>query len=61
MRAMMEHMVLHENINTGLFTKCAATANKLENIMINSHEEKCAHEKLYVKIPVYAKYLRTFG
>ena len=29
--------------------------------MVNLHEEKRAHEKLYGKMPDYGKYLRTFG
>ena len=52
---------LHENLKTVLWPKCVATVTKLENIMVNPHEEKCAHERFYGKIPDYAKYLRTFG
>ena len=58
---MMAHMGLHENFKTGLLSECAATTFKFENIMVNQHKEKYAHEKLYRKIPEYAKYLRTFG
>ena len=61
MCAMMAHMVLHENFNTGLWPECASTTDKLENIMVNPHEEIFAHKKLYGKIIDYPKYLRTFG
>ena len=59
MRAMMVHAGLHENPKTGPWPKYAATVTKLGNIMVNPHEEKCAHEKFYGKIPDYKKYLRT--
>ena len=45
MCAMMAHTGVYENLNTDLWTECAATTNKIENIMVNPHEEKCAHEK----------------
>ena len=28
--------------------------------MVNSHQYKCAHDKVYGKIPDYEKYYRTF-
>ena len=37
MHVMMSHSVIHENPNTFLWPKCAATATKLENIMVNMH------------------------
>ena len=58
---MMAHAGIHENINTCLWPECAATGTKLEIILVKSHQEKCAHDKFYGKIPNYAKYLRTFG
>ena len=58
---MMVHTVLHENIKTGLWFKWAASATKLENIMINPYKEKCTQEKFYDKIPDYENYLRSFG
>ena len=58
---MMVHALLHEKLSTVLWPECAATATKLENIMVNPDEEKCAHEKLYGEIPDYTKYLRNFG
>ena len=61
MRVMVAPAGLHENINTGLWPKYVATTTIAENIMVNPHEEKCAHEKFYGKIPEYTKYLRTFG
>ena len=48
-RAIMVHAGLHENLKTGLWQECVATATKLENIMVNPHEEKCVHEKFYGK------------
>ena len=61
MRVMMAYTGLHENLKTSLWNKCAATATRLENIMVNLQEEKCAHDKCYGKIPGYAKYLSTLG
>ena len=49
MRVIMTHPGLHENLKTCLWTKCTATTTKLENVMVNTHKEKCAHEKLYGK------------
>ena len=60
MRAMVTHTGLHENFKTGIWPECAATATKLENIMIKTHEEKYAHEKFYGKISDYTKYLSNF-
>ena len=50
MRTMMDHAGLYKNIKNGICSKCAATT-KLENIMVNPHEEKCGHEKFYVRMP----------
>ena len=61
MSAMVAHVGLQEKIRTGICPECAPTATNLENILVNPHEEKCAHEKFYGKILDYAKYLRTFG
>ena len=35
MYVMMAHAGLHKNLKTGLWTKCAATATKLENMLVN--------------------------
>ena len=51
MRMVMAHMRLHENPNISIWTKCALTATKPENIMVNPHEEKCAYKKFYGKTP----------
>ena len=40
MRAMMVKSRLHENLNTGLWYKYTVTTTKIENIMVNPHEEK---------------------
>ena len=52
---------IHGNLKTGLWLECAATAKNLENVMLNPHEEKCAHDKFYGRIPDYAKYLKALG
>ena len=39
MRATMAHAGLHENLNTGLWSECEATATKLENIVVNSQKK----------------------
>ena len=57
----MMYTGLHENLKTGIWPKCAATATKIENIAVNPHKEKFAHEKFYKKMPDYKKYFRTFG
>ena len=54
MHLMIDHTRLHENFNIFLCPKCAATATKLENIMVDPDEEKCAHEKFCFKMPDYA-------
>ena len=61
MHAMMAHIGLHENLKNGIWPKCAATKTKLENIMVNPHEEKIAHKKFYERMPDYEKYLSTLG
>ena len=50
MCVMIVHTVLHEKLNYFLWPKLLATATKLENIMVNPHKGKCAHEKFYGKI-----------
>ena len=39
MREMMAHAELYEKLKIGLWTKYVATVTKLENIMVNLHEE----------------------
>ena len=51
MHVMMANTGLHENLKAGLWTEFAATATKLENIMVNPNEEKCSSKKFYGKIP----------
>ena len=58
---MMTHEGHHENFKAGLWSECTETATKIENVMINPHEQKYAHEKFHQKMADYAKYLRTFG
>ena len=53
--AIMVHKGFHENLKTGIWPECAATATKLEKNMVNPHEEKGAHEKFYGKMLDYTK------
>ena len=46
----MAHTGIHEKIKIGLWTKCVETVTKLQNVMVNPHAEKFAHEKLYGKM-----------
>ena len=55
-KAMMAHGVLNENLNTVLWPKYMETATKLENIMVNPHEETIYYEKLYGKMPEFWRY-----
>ena len=48
---MIDRAGIYENLNTYIWPECTATVEKPENIMVNLHEEKCAHEKFYGKIP----------
>ena len=61
MRAVISHSGLHENLNTGIWLKCAATMTKHENIRVNPLEEKCVHKKFFRKMLDYAKHFSTFG
>ena len=44
-----------------MWTKCTATATKVENIMTNMSEEPTSNKAFYSKKAPYAKYLQTFG
>ena len=48
----------HENPNTSLWPKCVVTGTKLENSMVNPHEDKCAYEKVYRKMKDYARIIK---
>ena len=61
MRVVMTHAVLYKNLKTNLWPECATTVTKPENIMVNPHKEKYAHENFYGKMRDYAKHLRKFG
>ena len=61
MLAMMAYMGLQENTNTVPWPECASTTNKLKNIMVNPHIEKCARKKFYIIMQKYAKHFRTQG
>ena len=58
---MMVHAGLHENFKTGMWTEYVTTTTKRENSTVKPHEEKYAYNKLYGKIPDYARYLRSLG
>ena len=45
MCGIMVHVVLHEKLKIGPWRECMATTIKLENIMINPHEEACVFDK----------------
>ena len=57
---MTEYAELHENLKTCTCPKCAATATKLENSMVDLYKEKYVYEKFYGQIIYYAKHLRPF-
>ena len=42
---MMMHARRHKNLKTGPWPECAATANRLNNIKVNPHEE-IAHTRI---------------
>jgi hypothetical protein len=44
-----------------IWTEAAATATKLENILVDKKEDKSPFEQVYGKLPGYANHLRTFG
>ena len=44
----MQTMIVHEGLNEKLKT----------GLIVNQHEEKSAHKKLYGKVPDYIKYLK---
>ena len=44
-----------------IWAEAAATATKLENIIVDKKEDKCPYYQIYGKMPDYSKYLRTFG
>ena len=57
----MAHTGIHEKIKIGLWTKCVETVTKLQNVMVNPHAEKFAHEKLYGKMTDNKKSLSNLG
>ena len=56
---MMAKAIIHEKLKISIWTKCAATATKPENIIVNPHNGKFTHEKFYGKMPYYKKHLKT--
>ena len=44
-----------------MWAECAATATKLEVVMMDNAKEASPHEKFYGKLPEYARELQTFG
>ena len=60
-RAMMDRANIGGKLSKGLWNKCAATATKLNNMLVDAPDGKSLFKKFYGEIPKYAKYLRTFG
>ena len=58
---MIVHAGLSGNLKPDICPECSSNMTKLENIMANSHEEKCAHENFYEKVLDYENHLRNFG
>ena len=61
MHLTMVHVGLHYNLKAGLRTEYMTTATKIEDFMVNTHEQKFAYDKLYIKITDYSKWLNNFG
>jgi len=61
MRAMMNYAGITPEKREKIWTEAAATATKLENIIVDKKEDKCPHYQIYGQMPDYSKYLRTFG
>ena len=57
----MVHTGLNEKLKYGILPICAAIATKLENIMVKPHEQNCAHDDFYSKIPYNIKHFRSLG
>ena len=55
MHLTMVHVGLHYNLKAGLRTEYMTTATKIEDFMVNTHEQKFAYDKLYIKITDYSK------
>ena len=53
MHVIIAYMVMHENIKNVLQPEYTATMNKLGNMMVNMHEEKCANKKFNSKMIDY--------
>ena len=42
---MISYVGIHDNLKTSPWPECASTTTKIENIMVNTHGEKCNYEK----------------
>ena len=60
-RAMLNQAGMERSKRDLLWTEAAATATKLENILVNKQEDNSPFEQMYGKLPSYAMHLRTFG
>ena len=60
-RALNNHAGFEKEKREKLWPECAATATKLDNILVNNSNEKSAYEKFYgIKSPI-EQHLRIFG
>jgi len=51
----------HETLRQGLWAECAATATKIENIVVSQNKKVPAHKLFYGKDALYMNHLCTFG
>ena len=61
MRSMLNQAGLSRTMRDLMWTEAAATATKLENILVDKKDDKSPHELIYGKNPDYSKHLRSFG
>ena len=50
MRAMIEHVELHENFKTGIWPEFTATNAKLENVMVRPHKDKFSYDRFMARL-----------
>jgi len=51
----------HKSLQQGLWASCAATATKIENIVVSQNKKVPAHKLFYGKEAPYVNQLCTFG
>ena len=60
-RATLNHAGLTSDTKKKIWSECASTVIKIENILIKERNVKCPYEILFGHIANYAEDLRTFG